>query len=343
VIVPTFNRRAKLERCLRALTLQSLPAQDFEVIVVDDGSVDDTQQFLQSLRTPFRLHCLRQNNQGAGAARRLGVERARGEYLLLINDDTVAHIDLLQEHLYIQRSRSEKNLAVLGSFEYESSARDRALTWFLSTDPFMFPQLRMKAGTTYDAPHFVTCNLSIARAAVLKAGSFDSSFRLGEDSELGLRLSRAESSVLFHPSARAWHDHLEMTMADMIGRARAYGSVYLQLLRKHPHLEVPTLFGTLRVGLTVADIEQFRATLDSRRAEVEESVKALRQYDSIDFRKYFDMPAKQGSAADMIAVLFSKAVPQVYWFFLVDTFCSLWSGQAPLTAGTELSSAGARL
>ena len=76
-------------------------------------------------------------------------------------------------------------------------------------------------------------------------------------------------------------------------------------------------------------------------AKVEESVKALQQYDSIDFRKYFDMPAKQGSAADMIAVLFSKAVPQVYWFYLVETFCSLWNEQSPLTAATELSSAGA--
>ncbi len=342
VIVPTFNRRAKLERCLRALTLQSLSAQDFEVIVADDGSTDDTQSFLQSLRTPFRLHCLRQNNQGAGAARRMGVERARGEYLLLINDDTIAHIDLLREHLFKHRTGGEKNLAVLGTFEYESGARERALMWFLSTDPFMFPQLRMKAGTTYSAPHFVTCNLSIARDAVLKCGSFDSSFRLGEDSELGLRLAKAGTNIVYHPAARAWHDHLDMTMADMIGRARAYGSVYLQLLRKHPHLEVPTLFGTLRSGLTVADIEQFRTILAARRSEVEESVKALEQYDSIDFRKYFDMPAKQGSAADMIAVLFSRAVPQVYWFYLVETFCSLWSGQSAPTPATELSSAGAR-
>ncbi len=71
-------------------------------------------------------------------------------------------------------------------------------------------------------------------------------------------------------------------------------------------------------------------------------MKALQQYDSIDFRKYFDMPAKQGSAADMIAVLFGKAVPQVYWFYLVETFCSLWAGQSPVTVATELSSAGAR-
>lgn len=330
VIIPTYNRKTTLRRCLDALVAQTLPADEFEVVIVDDGSTDDTQAFLKKVETPFRLVRLQQKNQGAGAARRLAVEHARGEYLLLMNDDTIAFPDLLQEHLSIQRRHHASCFAVLGTFDYERAARRRALTYFLSTDPFMFPQKNMHEEWYYGHTHFITCNLSIRRDAVLACGSFDAAFRLGEDTELGIRMASGGSKVIYHPQARAWHDHLEMNMAGMVRRSKAYGPVYLRLLSKHPTLRITHPGIDLKAPITAADIEKVRETLAGQRAQVEEMVNALAQYDNRDFEPFFATRSGNGSAAEMIVNLFHQAIPQVHWFHVFDGLCEAWQQKHPL-------------
>jgi glycosyltransferase involved in cell wall biosynthesis len=337
VIVPTYNRKATLRRCLEALAAQTLPADEFEVIVVDDGSTDDTQEFLRKLQTPFRLTRLEQKNQGAGAARKLAVEQARGEYLLLINDDTIAFPDLLQEHLQVQRMHHKSCFAVLGTFEYERAARRRALTQFLSTDPFMFPQKNMHAEWYYGHTHFITCNLSVRRDAVLACGSFDPAFRLGEDTELGLRMASGGSKVVYHPQARAWHDHLEINIGDMVRRAKAYGPVYLRLLSKHTSLSITHPGISLKAPITAADIEQVRETLAGQRAQVEEMVQALAQYDNRDFEPFFAKRSGNGTAAEMIVNLFHQAIPQVHWFYVFTGLCEAWQEKHPLLTTASIA------
>ncbi|HZU32538.1 MAG TPA: glycosyltransferase, partial [Candidatus Angelobacter sp.] len=342
VIVPTFNRKQKLERCLEALVKQTLNADEFEVIVVDDGSTDNTQEFLHKQETPFRLKHFKQKNQGAGAARRLGVEQARGEYLLLINDDTIADPELLPEHLSIQRRFHDSCFAVLGTFEYERAARRRALTHFLSVDPFMFPQKSMHPEWYYGNTHFVTCNLSIRRDAVLACGSFDPAFRLGEDSELGIRLASGGCKVLYHPRAKAWHDHLEMNVADIVHRAKAYGPVYLRLLEKHPALRITQPGIELKSPVITADIERVREVLAGQRAQIEEMVRALSQYDNRDFEPFFATRSGNGTAADMIMNLFHQAIPQVHWFYVFEGLCCAWSEKHPAALAAAAVATGAR-
>lgn len=342
VIIPTYNRQKTLERCLDALVEQTLSSTDFEVIVVDDGSTDDTQEFLKQQKTPFRLSYFRQANQGAGAARKLGVDNARGEYLVLMNDDTIADPKMLDEHLLMQRKYHSSCFAVLGTFEYERAARRRALTHFLSVDPFMFPQLNMRPDFYYGHTHFITCNLSVRRDAVLAAGSFDPSFRLGEDTELGLRMAANGCKVVFHPEARAIHDHLEMTIDDMVRRAKNYGPVYLHLLRKHPTLRITHPGIDLGAPVTAADIERVRETLRGQRGQIDEMVKALKQYDNRDFEPAFAKLTGQGSAADLIVNLYRQAIPQVHWFHVLDGLCSAWTDEAPMPPA-EIVGAGARI
>ncbi len=86
VIIPTHNRRASVLRTLESLRGQSFPSADFEVIVVDDGSVDDTPT-IAGEKFPFEFIYLRQENQGATIARNNGVQHSRGEVLIFIDDD----------------------------------------------------------------------------------------------------------------------------------------------------------------------------------------------------------------------------------------------------------------
>lgn len=85
VIIPTYNRRSALERAV-ASCFEENDAVSVEVVVVDDGSTDETQEWAESL-VDTRIQYRRQENQGAPVARNRGLEIARGEYVKFLDDD----------------------------------------------------------------------------------------------------------------------------------------------------------------------------------------------------------------------------------------------------------------
>jgi hypothetical protein len=181
VIIPTFNRQAVLKECLDALALQTMRPEMFAVIVVDDGSTDETEQFCRKFQPDYSFQYLRQLNAGAGAARRRGVQHARGKYLLPFNDDTISAPDLLAEHWKAHHDRQDARQCVLGDFRFPAAAQQRALTRFLTQSSFFFPQVMLRAGKYWEYTYLLTCNLSVKRDTVLAAGSFDARFRVAED------------------------------------------------------------------------------------------------------------------------------------------------------------------
>src|SRR5436309_2200193 len=105
VIVPTFNRREVLSRCLQALTEQDCPHSEYEVIVVVDGSTDGTQAFLKSLRTSFNLKVIDQANRGAAAARNAGLLAAAHKIVLFLDDDLICESNVVSEHIKAHESQ----------------------------------------------------------------------------------------------------------------------------------------------------------------------------------------------------------------------------------------------
>src|SRR4051812_32873595 len=112
VVVPTFNRRESLQRLLVALAGQTHPVDDFEVVVVDDGSTDGTGELLQRLEPPYALQALRQSNGGPALARNRGVARARGELIVFLDDDVEPLPELVSEHVAAHGTASD--LVVIG-------------------------------------------------------------------------------------------------------------------------------------------------------------------------------------------------------------------------------------
>jgi GT2 family glycosyltransferase len=321
VIIPTYNRCAVLASCLAALKQQSLAKDRIEAIVVDDGSNDATERLCQGLRMPFPLVYLRQKNAGAGAARKAGTEAARGEYLLLFNDDTIATPDLLAEHLRVQRQHPHQKCAVLGHFRYPRYASKRALTSFFATRRFLFPQAFLEAGLYHDPAFFIGCNLSIRREAVLSAGSFDPQFRVAEDTELGIRLEQQGYGILYHPGALAWHDHLTFTAADLIARARVYAPADILLFKKHPRQlgsgQGP--FGKFDAGWAA----KTKNSLEQTRRQIDEWTQAIARFDHLDFAPLFSQRIGQVTEAELVLRAFDQIVPQVYWFHLFEKLLEL--------------------
>jgi len=322
VVIPTYDRQVTLAACLAALNDQSLSRSEFEVIVADDGSSDGTEAFCRSFDPGYSFHYFRQANAGAGAARRLGVQHARGEFLLLINDDTIASPDLLSKHLHEQKKHHREKLAVLGDFRYPPAASERALTYFLTRHPFLFPQVSLKEGVHSHSAYFVTCNMSVRRDAVLAAGSFDSRFRVAEDTDLGIRLMRNGFRVLYVPGALATHEHLPFTIGHLLRRAELYAPAQLLLFRKHPELlgDGAGPFGRL----DEESMRMLRAFVGRREREIEEAVRALEKFDSLDFKPFFTRLVANRPAAEDVMEGFDKAIPQVYFFYLYRSFLKAW-------------------
>ncbi len=325
VIVPTYNRADILRECLEALERQTMAPERFEVIVVDDGSSDATGAMCRDFQSGLLMQYLRQTNAGAGAARRRGVQHSRGKFLLFINDDTIADAELLATHAAAHETYEGERQAVLGDFRFPAQASARALTRFLAESPFLFPQANLAAGVHWDYTKFVTCNTSVRRDAVVGVGSFDAEFRIAEDSELGLRLSRRGYYVRYVPEARATHEHLPFTVADLVRRAKAYGAVHLQLLRKHPGLlgDGSTPYGWLDRKFS----EGWRAKLEPRCAEIQEAEEAIAKFDSIDFDE-FERGATSGPtlAADVMK-MFRRVVPEVYFHHFYSSVLRAWDAE----------------
>ena len=111
VVIPTYNRKPILEKCLRALEQQvfrpETQIQNYEIVVVDDGSTDGTVEWLQSEQFPH-VQLYEQNHKGAAVARNLGVEKAVGDTIIFIDSDLVVLDGFLQHHADALTKHSER-------------------------------------------------------------------------------------------------------------------------------------------------------------------------------------------------------------------------------------------
>jgi len=328
IIVPTFNRLPILQLCLVGLSYQTLPASQWELIVIDDGSTDGTERFLQHASLPFpNLVYLRQQNMGAGAARRAGVAAARGRLALFLNDDSIPTPSLLAEHLSAHRAHASERFAVLGAFHPTEECNRNALSLWLQRSTFLFPQNALKAGDVRDSRYFITCNVSLPRIAVEKAGSFDPDLPVGEDTELGARLSRLGYRVMYHPNAAAIHEHPVITTSNLLKRAEQYGPASLRLYRKHPELLCGgrSPFGTL----SPADFIQMRAFVAQKQEAVDSAIAALTALDQIDLFELNRRNQLTETQLRQILWQIEQLAPLVYWHTLVRSLLAAVSAETP--------------
>lgn len=203
VVVPTYNRCDGLERLLRGLAQQTYPADQFEVVVVNDGSTDGTVALLDSIQTPYRLHALTQANAGPAAARNLGVLKADGRIIVFLDDDVAPHAELLAAHAAAQEGVDD--LVVVGPM---SPPTDWARSvWVRWEERQLLKQYDAMAAGRYPCTprQFYTGNASAPRSLLEAAGGFDDRFKRAEDVELAFRMWSMGARFLFEPRAGVLH------------------------------------------------------------------------------------------------------------------------------------------
>jgi glycosyltransferase involved in cell wall biosynthesis/SAM-dependent methyltransferase len=296
VILCTYNRRAILERSLASFARQDAPHGSFELVVVNDGSTDGTREALDAIALPIPTTVIHRDNGGLAAARNSGIEKARGKLLLFVNDDTIAFPSLVTEHLAAHAAHGDQPVSVLGTFEQPLSALDNALMRTLEVTDFVFRYSDMEAGKRYDYNRYWTCNVSSPAAAVRAAGGFDESFRQygAEDIDLGFRLAEAGIDVVFHPDARARHDHV-LDFEALKRRQRICASSFVRLFAKHPECLDNPDWAWLEAR-RLADLEQ---AVDAGRARVPALEEAARTLATIDLGA---LDGREAGAGDVVSV-----------------------------------------
>jgi glycosyltransferase involved in cell wall biosynthesis len=204
VIIPTFNRLARLRRVLLALESQTVEPSRFEVVVVSDGSTDGTEEFLRTADTRLRLTPSFQANAGPAAARNRGVDLATGDLVLFVDDDVLAHPDLIAEHLSSHQQAHEP-VVVVGPMLTPSDHRiDPFVRW---EQAMLYKQYEAMARGDFEPTfrQFYTGNASLRRDLLVAAGPFDERFRRAEDIELAYRLSLNGARFVFNERAVGYH------------------------------------------------------------------------------------------------------------------------------------------
>jgi glycosyltransferase involved in cell wall biosynthesis len=204
VVVTTYNQERYIEDALASVFRQSFT--DFEVIVVDDGSTDDTPERL----APFgdKITLIRQSNAGVAGSRNTGVSHARGQFVAFLDGDDIWHEEKLSVQVTAALAHPEVGLIAVDGVEFESHS---ILSNSLFGDIGSVGEWRdsIVTGNFYARllQSQIICTISqvMVPAAVLRAiGPSDSRFLGASDYDLYIRISRNHSFALVRRSLVSW-------------------------------------------------------------------------------------------------------------------------------------------
>jgi glycosyltransferase involved in cell wall biosynthesis len=257
VVITTFNRGAVVVNAVESVLLQTY--NNYEIIVVDDGSVDDTATKLRPYFGRIRYH--RQDNQGVSAARNMGIELAEGEWIANLDSDDTWHQRKLELQLAALAEIGEEFGACFTNCSYvgdpsrritafqeagfqpcsEIGPLDEPVRWVLAPYPILWVQ-----------------SLLVKRLLVLESGGFDCQLSGPEDTDLLFRLS-FKTKFCFVNQALVNIDVMpnrtdSLSFLHTIGDDRAFSSreimfqKWLQLLEGKPDAVLQKLVGDLLMG-----------------------------------------------------------------------------------------------
>ena len=200
LIIPVYNRPDEVDELLESLTRQHF--QDFEVLVVEDGSSVPCESVVDRYATSLNIHYLKKANSGPGQTRNFGAERSRGEYLLILDSDCVLppnYLDAIEAEL-----QKEPADAFGGpdraheSFTRVQKAINYAMTSFFTTGGIRGGKKKM------DKFYPRSFNMGIRREVYQDLGGF-SKMRFGEDIDFSIRIFKAGYRCRLFPDAWVWH------------------------------------------------------------------------------------------------------------------------------------------
>ncbi|MFB0544969.1 MAG: glycosyltransferase family 2 protein [Asgard group archaeon] len=199
VIVPVYNGEGVIASCLKSLLNQNYPKNKYEIIVVDDGSTDDTTEIVSRFK---RVKLIKQKHKGPATARNLGVKKSRGQIVLFTDADCVPPKNWIKN--MIEPFKDKKIVGVSGT--YKTLNKKSLVARFVGYEIEERHDTLKKRG---NIDFMGTFSAAYRKNIFSKFGGFDTSFPTasGEDPELSFRINKAGFKMVFQPKSFVYHRH----------------------------------------------------------------------------------------------------------------------------------------
>lgn len=234
VVVPSYNQGCVLRRTLESLYSQGVSKEDFEIIIVDDASTDDTyhvvSRFLKDDKAGFLSYKKNRENSGSARTRNKGLKLAKSNLVLFIDADNVLDPDCLSQHLSFHRRYPQNHVAVQG---YSRSPKDIELDPIKMLDDVTSPLDKLKHGDFCSWEKFSSMHISFKKDFI-KEGFDETLFdkMIGfEDNEFAFRLAKKGLKIILNKKAVAYHYHFR-TPEEFLNKVYRYGKAFCNWIAK---------------------------------------------------------------------------------------------------------------
>ena len=245
VIIPTFNRRELILQTLPTVLDQTLSADDYEVIIVVDGSTDGTAEALKQIASSVQIRILEQDNRGQAAAMNAGLSVAKGELVLFVDDDHFCERTLLAEHA---AAHSDYDCLVFGTVLVDSRSPDTLATKWMHANTQNWIAHLKRDGLCWPADAAVMPNSSMRRGNLETIGGFDERLRRPLDKELGLRLWKAGLLFRYCSTAITYQVYDKSTDYLALHESPLHGANEDLICRNHPEFRQFSQFADFTKG-----------------------------------------------------------------------------------------------
>jgi len=248
IIIPVFNRPDEVDELLASLCQQTV--KDFEVLIIEDGSVKPCKDVCDKYANILDLHYYAKENSGPGQSRNYGAERANGEYVIILDSDVVLPASYLQA---VEDELKQNPCEAFGgpdathpSFTPIQKAISYSMTSFFTTGGIRGGKAKL------DKFYPRSFNMGIRRDVYLQLGGF-TKMRFGEDIDFSYRIVEAGYMPRLFPEAWVWHKR-RTDFRKFFRQVYNSGIARINLEKRHPgtmklvHL-LPTVFTLGVIGL----------------------------------------------------------------------------------------------
>lgn len=200
IVIPLYNRPQEIKELLETLTQQTY--KNFEVLVIEDGSVDDAEEIVKSFTGQLNVRYFVKENAGQGFARNYAFERAKGDYFIIFDSDCLIPEDYLE---IVNNSLTENWLDAYGGPDaaHPSFTPVQKAISYSMTSPFTTGGIRGNKKSIGQF-HPRSFNMGISRQVWEKAGGFIIT-RSGEDIEYSIRIHTMDFKIGLIPRAKVYH------------------------------------------------------------------------------------------------------------------------------------------
>ena len=228
VIIPVFNRPGELFELLKSLSMQEFT--DFEVVVVEDGSLISSLGVVDSFKNILQIQYLAQQNTGQGFARNNGMALAKGDFFVILDSDVIlppSYLDVLKQAIFqLKLDAFGGPDAAASDFSNLQKAMDFAMTSFWTTGGI---RGKLKDPSKYQARGF---NMGVSRQVFEKLGGFLDPNQ-GEDIEFSIRIKKAGFKLELVEKAFVFHKR-KNTIWSFAKQAYSFGRNRVNVSRFHP-------------------------------------------------------------------------------------------------------------